>query len=45
MLFVAMALSPLHNAMLVGMALPGAAETQAHAKRCVRIFLRGAPRN
>ncbi len=42
MLFVAMALSPLHNAMLVGMALPDAEASQAHAKRCVGIFLGGA---
>ncbi|ABP64503.1 transcriptional regulator, TetR family (plasmid) [Novosphingobium aromaticivorans DSM 12444] len=42
MLFVAMALSPLHNAMLVGMALPGTAGVAAHARRCVSIFLDGS---
>lgn len=42
MLFVAMALSPLHNAMLVGMPLPDSANTLAHARRCVRIFLGGS---
>lgn len=41
MLFVAMALSPLHNAMLVGMALPDSAGVSAHARRCVSIFLDG----
>ncbi|MDE2411418.1 MAG: TetR/AcrR family transcriptional regulator [Sphingomonadales bacterium] len=42
MLFVAMALSPLHNAMLVGMALPTPAEVLAHARRCVGIFVGGS---
>lgn len=42
MLFVAMALSPLHNAMLVGMALPGADQVRDHARRCVAIFLGGS---
>lgn len=42
MLFVAMALSPLHNAMLVGMPLPTPPAVTAHARRCVRVFLRGA---
>ena len=42
MLFVAMALSPLHNTMLVGMALPDADAVRAHARRCVGVFLQGA---
>lgn len=41
MLFVAMALSPLHNTMLVGLPLPDAAGLAAHASRCVAIFLAG----
>jgi AcrR family transcriptional regulator len=41
MLFVAMALSPLHNAMLVGLPLPDAAGVVAHARRCVAVFLDG----
>lgn len=41
MLFVAMALSPLHNAMLVGLPLPDAARARDHARRCVAIFLDG----
>lgn len=45
MLFVAMALSPLHNAMLVGMALPDAAQVRDHARRCVTIFLGGSAIN
>lgn len=39
MLFVAMALSPLHNTMLVGMPLPSPAEVQAHARLCVEIMM------
>ncbi|WP_342356635.1 helix-turn-helix domain-containing protein [Novosphingobium aerophilum] len=39
MLLVAMALSPLHNTMLVGLPLPDAAGLAAHATRCVAIFL------
>lgn len=42
MLFVAMALSPLHNAMLVGMDLPDSTGVAAHARRCVSIFLGGS---
>ena len=42
MLFVAMALSPLHNAMLVGLPLPDAKGASAHARRCVAIFLDGS---
>ena len=41
MLFVAMALSPLHNKMLVGLDLPTAEEVRAHAKRSVQIMLNG----
>ncbi len=39
MLFVAMALSPLHNTMLVGLPLPSPEQVRAHAARCVEIFL------
>lgn len=39
MLFVAMALSPLHNAMLVGLPLPTPGQVRDHARRCVGIFL------
>lgn len=39
MLFVAMALSPLHNAMLVGLPLPSSEQVRAHAQRCVAIFV------
>ena len=39
MLFVAMALSPLHNKMLVGLPLPSAEEVSAHARRCTQIML------
>lgn len=39
MLFVAMALSPLHNAMLTGLPLPDEAGLAAHAARCVTVFL------
>ncbi len=42
MLFVAMALSPLHNTMLVGMPLPNAEQARAHARLCVQIFLDGS---
>lgn len=42
LLFVAMALSPLHNAMLVGMALPAPDGVEAHARRVVGIFLGGS---
>lgn len=42
MLFVAMALSPLHNTMLVGLPLPDDAGVKAHAARCVGIFLDGS---
>lgn len=42
MLFVAMALSPLHNTMLVGLPLPDAGGIAAHAARCVAIFLGGS---
>lgn len=42
MLFVAMALMPLHNTMLVGMPLPDTAQVAAHARRCVGIFLNGS---
>lgn len=41
MLFVAMALSPLHNVMLVGMALPDGVALQAHVRRCVSVFCDG----
>lgn len=41
MLFVAMALSPLHNAMLTGLPLPDAAGARAHARLCVAIMLDG----
>ena len=41
MLFVAMALSPLHNTMLVGLPLPDAKGARDHARRCVGIFLGG----
>jgi TetR/AcrR family transcriptional regulator, mexJK operon transcriptional repressor len=40
-LFVAMALAPLHNAMLVGAPLPDAKMLARHAKRCVAIFISG----
>ena len=39
MLFVAMALSPLHNAMLIGLPLPSPAQVRDHAQRCVAIYL------
>lgn len=42
MLFVAMALAPLHNAMLIGAPLPDAGDLAPHAQRCVTIFLSGA---
>jgi AcrR family transcriptional regulator len=42
LLFVAMALSPLHNAMLVGLPLPTPQEVSAHACRCVEIFIGGS---
>lgn len=42
LLFVAMALSPLHNSMLVGLPLPDEAGAKAHAARCVEIFLGGS---
>ena len=42
LLFVAMALSPLHNAMLVGMPLPDPAHARDHARLCVEIFLGGS---
>jgi len=38
MLFVAMALSPLHNKMLMGMPLPDAHDVRKHARRCVEIM-------
>lgn len=41
LLFLAMALSPLHNAMLVGLPLPRPAEVPAHAARCVAMLLDG----
>ncbi len=41
-LFVAMALAPLHNTMLVGLQLPSPGEVRAHARRCVAIFLGGS---
>lgn len=42
LLFVAMALSPLHNAMLAGIPLPDAKGARDHARRCVEIFLNGS---
>lgn len=42
MLFVAMALSPLHNMMLVGIPLPNEQQARVHARRCVQIFLDGS---
>lgn len=41
MLFIAMALSPLHNAMLVGMDLPDGPAMRSHARRCAAIFCGG----
>ena len=41
LLVLAMALSPLHNAMLVGMTLPTPAEVEHHARRVVGIILGG----
>ena len=40
-LFVNMALSPLHNTMLLRVPLPSSQEVVAHAKLCVAIFLNG----
>jgi TetR/AcrR family transcriptional regulator, mexJK operon transcriptional repressor len=42
MLFVAMALSPLHMAMLVSLPLPDAEAVERHARLCVALFLDGA---
>jgi len=42
MLFVAMALAPLHNMMLLGTPLPPSAQLKAHARRCVAVFLHGS---
>jgi len=42
MLFVAMALAPLHNAMLVGMDLPHGGAVLAQARRCASIFCDGS---
>ena len=42
LLFVAMALSPLHNAMLAGIPLPDVKGARDHARRCVEIFLNGS---
>jgi AcrR family transcriptional regulator len=41
LLFLAMAMSPLHNAMLAGMPLPSPHEVELHARRVVDIFLGG----
>ena len=41
LLFLAMALAPLHNAMLVGMALPTLRQVEIHARRVVGIMLGG----
>ena len=40
-LFLALALAPLHNALLLGAALPDEAEAQRHARRCVTLFTQG----
>lgn len=42
MLFLAMALSPMHNTMMVGLPLPGRDDLARHAVRCVALFLDGA---
>ena len=42
MLFLAMALSPMHNTMMVGLPLPGRDDLARHAARCVALFLDGA---
>ena len=42
LLFAAMALAPIHNALLVGLRLPSAAEASAHARLCVDVFLNGS---
>ena len=42
MLFLAMALSPMHNTMMVGLPLPGREDLARHTARCVALFLDGA---